>query len=166
MPNFDCRFLSLWFQQESEVTSFPVWEETRWQHFRILWHTDIAIYLYKMLPLETQVGAEGDSGLRLHLTSGKVGAVWLCHHFMTPHPGCPMSWQKQTCPVNSTPVWWEFCHHFWISVNPACLSSCQDLRGKGACAVLIQGRKVPGLPPEMQGIAGPWWQNGPGFVVL
>lgn len=106
-------------------------------------------------PLETQVGAEGDSGLRLHLTSGKVGAVWLCHHFMTPHPGCPMSWQKQTCPVNSTPVWWEFCHHFWISVNPACLSSCQDLRGKGACAVLIQGRKVPGLPPEMQGIAGP-----------
>lgn len=28
-----------------------------------------------MLPLETQVGAEGDSGLRLHLSSGQVSAV-------------------------------------------------------------------------------------------
>lgn len=76
-----------------------------------------------MLPPETQVGAE----LRPHLTWRQVGAAWLCHHSMTPQPGC--STRKEA-------------------------------------VLLKQGRKVPGLPAEMQGTAGPRCQHGPGFVVL
>lgn len=97
-----------------------------------------------MLLLETQVGAEGDSGLQLHLnleTGGCSVAVSPFHDTTArvPHP------------LAGTDLNRELLGHNWKSSLP------QELSGswrkgdcvKGDCAVLKQGRKVPGLPPEM-----------------